>query len=513
MKAGRREWIGLAVLALPCLLVTMDLTVLFLAVPKLTADFVPSSTELLWITDVYGFLVAGSLIVMGGLGDRSGRRRVLLAGGAGFAVASLLAVAAQSPEALIAARALQGIAGAALLPSTMALVYTMFADPKQRTAALGAVMGCFALGAALGPLLGGALLELSGWRAVFLPNLPVMALLLVLGPRHVPEFRNAEAGRVDVASGVLSAGGILATVYAIKDMAVDGPAPLGAACLVAGVALLVAFVVRQRGLEHPLVDVRLFARPAFSTALAATALAMFVTYGTFFFASQYLQLVAGLSPLESGLWGLPPVVAMLVASGGVIPRLTSTVRPAFLVAGGMVIAAVGLALLAQLDASATPATLVAVLTVLVIGLAPATAIGVNLILGAAPTEQAGAVSGLGQAGNELGGALGIALLGSIGTAVYRDEIADTIGAGVPPDAADAARDTLGGAVGFAGELPADVVDAAATAFASGLNVAAAIAAVLMLATAAATAIVLRGFPAVAGEPEAAPGASPLPEPA
>jgi DHA2 family multidrug resistance protein-like MFS transporter len=214
------------------------------------------------------------------------------------------------------ARGLQGIAGAALLPSMMALVYTMFADEKQRQAALGAMMGIFALGAALGPLLGGGLLELFDWRAVFLPNVPVIVLLLVVGPRYVDEFRNPEAGRVDLASAVLSVGGIIAAVYAIKRVAVDGFEPLTTACAVAGAAFLVAFAARQLRIPNPLVDVRLFAGGAFSTALAATTLAMFVTYGTIFFTSQYLQLVAGLSPLEAGLWGLPPMAAMMVDVGG-----------------------------------------------------------------------------------------------------------------------------------------------------------------------------------------------------
>ena len=388
-KAGRREWTGLAVLALACLLVTMDLTVLFLAVPRLSAELDPGALELLWITDAYGFLMAGALIVMGALGDRLGRRRLLLVGGAGFAAASLLAAAAPSPELLVVARALQGLAGAALLPSTMALVFGMFRDETQRTAALGAVMGCFALGAALGPLLGGALLELSGWRAVFVPNVPVMMMLLVLGPRFVPEIRNPAAGRIDVLSAVLSIAGVLAAVYGIKETARHGVEPLPAAAVAAGVALAGAFVARQRRLAEPLIDVALFRRGAFNTALAANAVGMFVTYGTFFFTSQYMQLVVGLSPLEAGLWGLPPVAAMMLASGGVVPRLALRVRPASLVAGGMLVTAAGLVALAGLDTDASAAAVAARLIVVVVGLAPTTTIGMQLIVGAAPPEQAG----------------------------------------------------------------------------------------------------------------------------
>jgi MFS transporter, DHA2 family, multidrug resistance protein len=477
----RRQWLGLAVLALPVLLVTMDLTVLFLAVPSLTADLDPSANQLLWITDVYGFLIAGALIVMGALGDRLGRRRVLLAGGALFAAASVLAAVATGPEMLIVARAVQGVAGAMLLPSAMALVFGMFPEGPRRTAALGVVMGMAALGAALGPLLGGALLSLFDWRAVFVPNVPVMAALLILGPRLVPEFRNPEAGRVDLASGALSVGGVLAAVYAIKQLAQDGLAPLPVALLGAGVLLVGAFVTRQRRLESPLVDVRLFTRAPFSAAFAATTLGMFVVYGTFFFTTQYLQIVLGLSPLEAGLWGLPPVAAMMLISTAVLPRLAARVRPGFLVAGGMVVAAGGLALLTALEPASGVGLLVAAIVVVMIGVAPATTLGVNLIVGAAPPEQAGSVSGLGQAGNELGGALGIALLGSIGTAIYRDE------------APAAAGDTLGAAVAAA--LPSEVIGAAEAAFTSGLTVVAAIAAALLAVSSLAVAALLRGVPA------------------
>jgi MFS transporter, DHA2 family, multidrug resistance protein len=501
-KVGHRQWIGLLVLALPGLLVTMDLTVLFLAVPSLTADLAPSSTELLWITDIYGFLIAGALIASGALGDRIGRRKIMLLGGAAFAVASVLASLATGPEMLIAARGLQGIAGAALLPSMMALVFGMFPDPQQRTAALGVMMGTFAFGAALGPLLGGGLLELFDWRAVFVPNVPVMVGLIALAPRFVPELRNPAAGRVDVISVVLSTVAVLGVVYGVKHGATHG---LGATDVVAiggGLALLALFTRRQLALADPLVDVRLFARPAFRTAIAATTVAMFVIYGAVFFTAQHLQLVAGLSPLEAGLWGLPPVAVMLVVSGGVLPRLAARIRPARLVAGGMLIAACGLLLLTGLQPDSSVAQLVVAVCLLMAGLAPTTTMGVNLIVGAAPPEQAGAVSGLGQAGNELGGALGIALLGTIGTAVYRGDM-DGVAGG-------AAGDTLSGAVELAGRLPSGVLDTAAGAFAHGMHVAAAVGIGLLLATAVLVTVGLRTVPAA--DPQPSDGPSPAPEP-
>jgi DHA2 family multidrug resistance protein-like MFS transporter len=325
------------------MLVTMDLTVLFLALPKLVADLDPSATQQLWITDIYGFLIAGALILMGSLGDRIGRRKVLVIGGAAFGAASLLAALSQSPEQLIAARAIQGLAGATLVPSTMSLVFAMFPDERKRTAALGVIMSCFVGGAAAGPLIGGALLEFFDWNSVFLINVPVAVLLLVLAPRYLPEFKNPEAGRVDIASAVLLVAAILPTIYGIKQVATHGADVGSLLATAAGVALGIAFVARQQRLAEPLLDVSLFRTRAFSTALGSNVLGAFVMYGIFFFTAQYFQLVLGMSPLESGLWSLPGLAAMMVVASTIVPRLATRIRPGYLVAGGMTICAVGFA--------------------------------------------------------------------------------------------------------------------------------------------------------------------------
>src|SRR5262245_3934216 len=235
-RAGRREWVGLAVLALPCLLYSMDLTVLHLAVPALSAALRPSSAQLLWIIDVYGFLVAGSLLTMGTLGDRIGRRRVLLCGAAAFSVASVLAALSTSAGMLIGARALMGVAGATLAPSTLALIFSLFRDPRQRSLAVGVWVSAFSAGGAVGPLLGGVLLERFWWGSVFLLALPVMALLLVLGPRVLPESRAPAAGRLDLLSAALSLAAVLAVIYGLKEAAQDGFGPLPAAAVLAGLA-------------------------------------------------------------------------------------------------------------------------------------------------------------------------------------------------------------------------------------------------------------------------------------
>ena len=221
-RAGRREWAGLAVIALPCLLATMDLEVLNLAVPALTADLQPSSAQLLWIIDIYGFMVAGSLITMGTLGDRIGRRRLLLIGAAAFGAASVVAAFSTSAEMLIATRALLGVAGATLAPSTLSLIRNMFTDPGQRTVAVAVWATSFSVGAAIGPLLGGVLLEWFWWGSVFLLDVPVMVLLLVVGPVLLPEYKDPGAGRLDLPSAAMSLAAVLLLIYGLKHLALAG---------------------------------------------------------------------------------------------------------------------------------------------------------------------------------------------------------------------------------------------------------------------------------------------------
>src|SRR5215472_13415795 len=301
-QAGRREWIGLAVLALPCLLYAMDLTVLNLAVPHLSADLQPSSTQLLWIIDIYGFMAAGSLVTMGTLGDRIGRRRVLLIGAAAFGGVSLLAAWSASAAMLIAGRALLGVAGATVAPSTLSLIRNMFLDHRRRTVAVSVWITSFSVGAAIGPLLGGVLLEWFWWGSVFLLAVPVMAVLLVLGPLLLPEFRDPEAGRLDLVSAALSVAAVLAFIYGLKQLTRDGFGWPPAVSIVAGLAAGVVFVRRQHRLADPLLYLRLFRSAAFTAALTTNLLSFFVGFGTLLFIAQYLQLVLGLSPLAAGLW-------------------------------------------------------------------------------------------------------------------------------------------------------------------------------------------------------------------
>jgi DHA2 family multidrug resistance protein-like MFS transporter len=490
-KAGRREWIGLAVIALPCLLYSMDLTVLFLAVPELSADLEPTSSQLLWISDIYGFLLAGLLITMGTLGDRIGRRRLLMIGAAAFGAASVLAAFSTTAEMLIASRALLGVAAATLAPSTLSLIRNMFLDDRQRTVAIAVWVTSFSAGAAIGPIAGGLLLEVFWWGSVFLLAVPVMALLLVVGPRLLPEFRDPDAGRLDLLSAAQSLVAVLAVIFGVKRIAEGGLGTTAVASILLGLAVGAVFIRRQRRLEEPLVDLRLFRVPAFSAALGMNTAALLVVFGGEFLIAQYLQLVLGLSPLEAGLWTLPSAAGFIVGSM-VAPALVRRVRPGLVVAAGLALAAAGFVLLTRVDGASGLEVVVAGSVLLALGAAPVVTLSTDLVVGAAPPERAGVASGLSETAAELGGALGIAILGSIGAVVYRREVADQVPAGVPADAADAARDTLGGALGAAEELPGRLLDAATDAFAQGFQVAAAVSAILMAALAAVALRVLRG---------------------
>jgi DHA2 family multidrug resistance protein-like MFS transporter len=492
-EATRREWIGLAVLVLPCLLVSMDLTVLNLAVPSLSAALAPSSAQLLWIVDIYGFLIAGSLITMGTLGDRIGRRRLLLMGAAAFGAASVIAAFSTSAGMLIAARAVLGIAGATLMPSTLSLIRNMFHDPRQRTVAIGIWTTSFSIGGILGPLLGGFLLQYFWWGSVFLLAVPAMALLLLLGPVLLPEFRDPGAGRFDLTSAALSLVAVLAVIYGIKRIAEHGLAGLPALSIAAGFTLGGMFVRRQRRLADPLIDLGLFQAPAFSASLGVNTLAFLVMYGGFFFVAQYLQLVLGMSPLRAGLWTVPSSAAFIVGSM-LTPLLVSRARPALVMTGGLLVSAAGFLALTRVDGAFGLAAAVTGSVIMLLGLAPVYILATDMIVASAPPERAGAASAMSETSAELGGALGIATLGSVGTAVYRGVMAEAVPAGVPAEAVETARATLGGALAVAERLPGplgvDLVARAREAFAQGLELTAAISAAVVVVTAIAAAVLL-----------------------
>ncbi len=474
LKAGRREWIGLAVLALPAFLVSMDMTVMYLAVPALSTALKPNSVELLWITDSYMFLEAGFLITMGSLGDRIGRRRLLLFGGVAFAIASVIAAFAPSTLLLIFARGLLGIAGATLLPSTLSIIRNMFHDERQRTTAIGTWTTCFSAGTMLGPLIGGLLLERFWWGAVFLIPVPLMAILLLVAPKLLPEFREEKPAPVDLISTALLVISVLAVIYGIKQISENGMALLPAAFIVAGLVLGGVFWGRQKTIKHPLINIRLFHSARFNTALTALLFALFTWAGIYLFASQYLQLVLGLDPVKAGLLTMPGAAGSIV-SCSLAPVFVRRIRRGYLMAIGLTIMAAGVGLLAVIGLNDL-ATLVIGTVVLTMGCGVVVTLGIDMVVATAPPESAGAAAGISETSTTLGSALGIALLGSIWTAGYRAKMDFGVPAGVSVQMREAARNTLGGALSAGTQLGEPLgsvlVNTARTAFVQSLNLAA-----------------------------------------
>ncbi|CAL9576577.1 MFS transporter [Streptomyces sp. enrichment culture] len=509
-RAGAREWGGLAVLSLPTVLLGLDVTVLYLALPSLAEDLRPSGTQELWIMDAYGFLIAGFLITMGTLGDRIGRRKLLMLGAAAFGVVSVLAAYATSAEMLIAARAALGVAGATLMPSTLALISNMFTDLRQRSLAIGVWATSFALGMALGPVVGGALLNHFWWGSAFLLAVPVAVVLLVAAPVLIPEYRAPHSGRFDLLSVALSLVAILPVIYAVKRFAKDGADVPTIAATVIGLVFAVLFVRRQGRLASPLLDVRLFTNRTFSAALSVLLIGLVGVGGSMLLITQQLQLVEGLPPVEAGLWMGPPALLMFLAAIGA-PLVSRRVPPGIVVAATLALSMVGYLLLTQVDASGGVTLMVIGFGLVYLGLGAIAALGTDLVVGAAPPEKAGSASAMSETVQELGLALGVAILGSLATAVYRSRIGDHIPAGTPPEVAEAAGDSIAGATSSAHLMPAGWLDQAKEAATSGLNTAMLVAAVCTLVLSFLSAVVLRHVGVIGGdEAEAEPGPDAVP---
>jgi len=511
-RATHREWIGLAVLALPTLLAAMDFSVLFMALPHLTADLHASGTQSLWVMDVYGFMVAGFLVTMGTLGDRIGRKRLLMTGAAMFGILSLVAAYSVSPEMLIVARALLGIAGATLMPSTLALITNMFRNPRQRATAISLWATCLLVGTIIGPVIGGLLLEFFWWGSTLLLGVPMMGLLLITAPRLLPEYRNTGAGRLDPVSVILSLASVLPIVYGFKELATNGLDPMPIIVMIAGIGMGTLFVQRQRKLSDPLLDLRLFKSRSFSLALGILLLGAIVSGGAALLFTQYLQLVQGLSPLRAGLWLIPDTVGM-IASSLLAPVIARRFRPASVIGAGLITSAVGFLVLTQVHAGSGMAVAVTGIVIVFFGVAPTWVLGTDLVVGSSAPERAGAAAALSETSSELGIAMGVAMLGSVATSVYRATMAQTLPADLAPEVAGSASETLVGAEAAAAHLATPLatalIDTARDAFTHGFAVTAAISAPVMAGVAIIAFILLRhtrpsGEPAPAIPKEVAP---------
>lgn len=494
--AGRREWFALVTLMLPVFLIAVDNTVLSFAVPAISIALATSGTELLWIIDVYPLVLAALLVPMGSLGDRIGRRRLLLIGGAGFAIVSVLAAFAPTGELLILARALLGIFGAMLMPATLSLIRNIFTDARERRTAIAIWATGFSGGAALGPIVGGLLLEHFWWGSVFMLSVPVLIPLLVFGPMFIPESRDPNPGPIDVWSIVLVMLTMAPLVFGIKAITIDGFTLAAAAPIVVGVLFGMLFVQRQLVRTVPMLDVRLFRNAVFSGSLVANLLSVFSLMGFIFFLAQYLQLVAGQSPIEAGISMLPGAVVTVLA-GLTAARMVRRIRPALVIAGGLLSSAGGYAVVFLADHEGSVVGLMVAFALLGLGAGAAETLSNDLILSSAPAAKSGAASAISETAYEVGAVLGTAVLGGIVTAGYQRSI-------VLPDGlrgADLARagETLGGAVDVAASLPTGQSDslmaAASAAFDSGVAFTSMTGLILMVVSAGIVLVTLRSVKA------------------
>jgi DHA2 family multidrug resistance protein-like MFS transporter len=479
------EHLALVALTLPVLLISMDATILGFAVPQLSESLEPTSAELLWIIDIYSFVLSGLLITMGNIGDRVGRRRLLLLGSAGFAVASVASAFAPTPLTLIGARALLGVAGATLMPSTLSLIRNIFLDERRRQFAISVWAMMFSVGAVAGPVIGGVLLEHFWYGSVFLLGLPVILALLVAGPRLIPESRDPTPEPFDIASSLLSMAAILPVVFGMKLLAEDGWTPVVVPWVLVGLTAGWAFVRRQARLPAPMIDVSLFRVPKFRVAITGNLLTCLGFGGQAFFVTQYLQLVLGLSPTRAALQLLPGA-ALGIASTLAAPAMMRRWGPFPVISSGLAIGAAGFAILAGVEPDSSLVPVTAGLMVLELGLCAAITTAIDGIMASIPPAKAGAGASVSETANELGVALGTAVLGSILVAVYRHQL---------DDAPAAARDTLGAAHQTAADLGGTagetLVKAADQAFVDGMRVASLVTAGLLLGAAVASARVAR----------------------
>ena len=507
-----RRWSALAVLILPVLLISVDMSVLGIAVPALSADLEPSSAQLLWIIDIYSFLLAGLLILMGSLGDRYGRRLLLLVGAPAFGLASVLAAFSTTPEMLIAARALLGLGGATLMPSTLGLLRTIFPERKERRLAIAVWGSAFSGGAALGPVLGGLLLEHFWWGSVFLINAPIMLVFLVAAVLLLPESKDPRPGPFDPVSALLSISGLLPVVYALKTV-VSRPDWTAGVALLVGLGLLTLFVRRQRRLTSPMIDMGLFARPGFSAAVLINVISVFTLLGMMFFFPQYLMLVQGLGSAQAGLWMLPLAVATVVGSMS-SPLVARVLSVRAVIVTGLIVLTAGFVVATRLDDAETMTTFVLTSVLIGLGVGLAETLTNDVILTTAPPSRAGAASAISETGYEFGGAMGTAVLGTVGLAVYARSLSALDG--VSAAQVEASRQTLGAAHEIADALPAEVGmqwrTLASDAFVTGMDTVIVVCSVVIVA---ALVIAWRGLrtPAVDGaDAELADGPSASDEP-
>ncbi|MBM6590468.1 MFS transporter [Brevibacterium sp. RIT 803] len=490
VRAGRREWAGLAVLMIPVLLISIDNTVLGFAIPAISTGLHPTGTQLLWIVDIYALMLAGLLVAMGSIGDRVGRRRLLIIGAFGFGLASLLAAYSTSAEMLILARALLGLFGATLMPSTLSLIRNIFLHDKDRRVAIATWAAMFSGGAALGPIVGGILLEHFHWSSVFFINLPLITLFIPAALLLLPESRDPNPGRIDPLSIGLSMLMLAPLVFAIKHVMADGVDMLFWASLAVTVVAGTGFVMRQLASANPMLDVRLFADKIFTSAVLSNLLSVMGLAGFLYFGTQLLQLVLGLSPVEAALVLVPGLITSIVAGYTAVP-IIARLQPRVVVPCALVLNATGMGIVAFTPEHSVAGMLISFL-ILGVGLGTAEVITNDLILSAVPANKAGAASAISETAYEFGSVMGTAVLGGLTTMVYSSQLQSALGDKASGPEFETLGSSLEHAVAQGGHLGDQLAEAAVTSFDLGVQWAAGAAVVLVLIAAVLTSFGLKG---------------------
>ena len=488
VKIHDRRWWALGVLCVSLLVITLDNTILNVAIPDLIRDLGATTSQMQWIIDGYTLVFAGLLLTLGSLGDRFGRKGALMVGMVIFGVGSILSGLAGGPTELIFTRASMGIGAALIMPATLSLLTNIFRDPRERARAIGVWAGVAGASSALGPVIGGLLLQHFSWGSVFFVNVPVIVVALVGAWFFLPSSKDADAARLDPVGAVLSIVGLVAVLWAIIEAPSKGwDSPGVVVPLVGGVLVIGAFVLWELRSSHPMLDVRFFKNRRFTAANIAVTLTFFAMFGQGFIGTQYLQTVLGFDPLQAGLRGIPMAIVML-AVAPLAPRLVERVGTKLVVGGGLVMVSFALWVFSTVPvADGYPHMLVGML-ILGAGMGLVMAPATESIMGSLPPAKAGVGSAMNDTTRQMGGALGVAIIGSVFASVFRPGLTDQlVAAGVPPEGVAVARDSIAGALQVTGQIPGqlgqELTLAAKTQFVDGMSTALIVAIFAVLAAA------------------------------
>jgi len=449
----QRRWLILAVLCMSLLIIVMDNTILNVAIPSLIRDLGATNSQVQWIVDSYVLVFAGLLLTTGSLSDRFGRKGALQLGIVLFGIGSAAAALANSANGLIFTRAFMGIGGAFIMPATLSILMNVFRDPRERARAIAVWAGFSGLGVAIGPITGGLLLEHFSWSSVFWVNIPICVAALILGAFLVPTSRDPEQGKIDPLGAVLSFVGLAALLFGI----IEGPSkgwtePLVLGAFVLAAASLASFLIWEQRTAHPMLDLSVFKNPRFSAGSGTITIVFFALFGSLFLMTQYWQLVHGYSALEAGIRLLPYAATMMIVAP-LSARFVERLGTKRVVLAGLTLVTIGLLLLSSIESQSPYPQVISYFMLMAAGMGMTMAPATEAVMGSLPRAKAGVGSAINDTTRQVGGALGVAIIGTIVSSVYASRISDAAGTfGLGADQAAAAESSLGGAQSVAATL-------------------------------------------------------------